>query len=293
MHMNVPSFNLRSTPTLPASDPLSMSQPLPSFHGHQSSASSQRSLQSHSQPSLTSPTDTTTLPTRPLSSSTFTSQSQHTLRVPSHRRTIYDRNPNRSARAELSRSSFAYLIAESISYHHKRIKSIADFEARLNAQGYLLGSKCLDLLLYRATPAGSTSSSTSSSSSSKESALAVRPLRILSLLNLLTTKLYPMLFARPADSLEQSTTNKNEYMVIDNTPLTNTYISVPKEMSQLSVAAYIAGVLEGVCDASGFEAKVSAHNQGTDVWPSRTVFLVRFDEAVVARDGELERGGVK
>jgi trafficking protein particle complex subunit 5 len=276
-----------------------MAQPptIPSYHAPHTSLSSQRTstastLQFHSQPALTSPDASSTLPTRPLSSSTYTTTtSQHTLRTPSHRRTIYDRNLNRSSRAELSRASFAYLIAESISYHHKRIKSIADFEARLSQQGYLLGSRCLDLLLYRSTPAGSSSSNTSSSG--KDSALAVRPLRILSLLNLLTTKLYPLLFARPADSLEQSTTSKNEYMVIDNTPLTNTYISVPREMSQLSVAAYIAGVLEGVCDAAGFEAKVSAHNQPTEVWPGRTVFLVRFDEAVVGRDGELERGGVK
>jgi trafficking protein particle complex subunit 5 len=258
-------------------------------------ASHRTSTQPHSQPTLSTPSpnaSTTTLPSRPLSSSTFTTQSQvHSLRTPSHRRTIYDRNLNRSARAELSRSTFAYLIAESIAYHHKRIKSIADFEARLNAQGYLLGSKTLDLLLYRATPAGSSSSSTSTST--KESALAVRPLRVLALLNLLTTKLYPLLFSRPADSLEQSTTAKNEFMVIDNTPLTNVYISVPKEMSQLSVAAYIAGILEGVCDASGFEAKVSAHNQPTDVWPGRTVFLIKFDDEVMQRDGELERAGIK
>ena len=182
------------------------------------------------------------------------------------------------------------MIAETISYHHRRISSIADFEARLSSQGYLLGSKCLDLLLYRSTPAGSSSSS---GSSTKDTGLTVRPLRLLPLLTLLTTKLYPLLFSRPADSLEQSTTNKNEYMIIDNTPLTNTYISVPKEMNQLSVAAYIAGVLEGVCDASGFEAKVSAHNQGTETWPNRTVFLVKFEDTVIARDAELERGGIK
>ena len=86
------------------------------------------------------------------------------------------------------------------------------------------------------------------------------------LLNLLTTKLYTRyLFSRPADSLEQSTSTPSEYMIIDNTPSTNTYISVPKEMNQLSVAAYIAGIIEGVCDAAGFECKVSAHNQATDV----------------------------
>lgn len=102
-----------------------------------------------------------------------------------------------------------------------------------------------------------------------------------------------MLFGRPADSLEQSTTNKNEYMIIDNSPVTGLYISVPKEMSQLSVAAWIAGVVEGVCDAAGFGAKVSAHNAGTEMWPGRTVLLVAFEEGVGARDGELERAGVK
>jgi trafficking protein particle complex subunit 5 len=242
-------------------------------------------------------------PNRHISQSSFSSpsndpklsiSSQSTLRLPSSRKTIYDRNLNRSRNAELSRSSFAYLFMEIVSYAHKRVRGIQDFERRLNEQGYMLGAKCLDLLLYRMTPAGSSSSgSSSSSSSAAKEGLAVRPLRLLPLLNLLTTKLYPLLFSRPADSLEQSTTTPSEYMIIDNTPLTNQYISVPKEMNQLSVAAYIAGVIEGVCDAAAFDCKVSAHNQGTDVWPNRTVFLLKFDEAVMLREAELDRMGVK
>ncbi|KPI36100.1 Transport protein particle subunit trs31 [Cyphellophora attinorum] len=262
----------------------------PSYYSQRAPTQSISSLNSPS-PSA----NTSNLPTRPLSSSTSAS----TFRTPASRKTIYDRHPNRSSRTELSRSAFAFLISESIAYHQKRVTSVSDFEARLNSQGYLLGSKCLDLLLYRSTPMGSgsgtssSSTSTSSNYSSKDANFPVRPLRILSLLNLLTTKLYPLLFSRPADSLEQSTTNKNEYMIIDNTPMTNAYISVPKELSQLSVAAWIAGVIEGVCDGAGFDAKVSAHNNGTDAWPGRTVFLLRFEEGVVSRDGELERQGVK
>lgn len=82
-------------------------------------------------------------------------------------------------------------------------------------------------------------------------------------------------------------------MIIDNTPLTNHYISVPKEMNQLSVAAYIAGIIEGVCDGAGFSCKASAHNTATDVWPNRTVFLIRFEDSVLEREKELERMGVK
>lgn len=206
------------------------------------------------------------------------------LRLPSNRKTIYDRNLNRSRNAELSRASFAFLFMEMVTYAQRKIKSVSDFEKKLNEQGYPLGMKLLDLLLYRSSPAGSSSSS---------SAPAARPLRILPLLTLINNKLYPLLFSRPADSLEQDTSDPSKYMIIDNTPLTNAYISVPKEMNQLSVAAFIAGIIEGVCDGAGFPCKVSAHNQGTDVWPNRTVFLVAFDESVMEREKELERQGVK
>lgn len=177
---------------------------------------------------------------------------------------------------------------EMVTYAQKRVTGIQDLERRLNEQGYPLGLKLLDLLLYRASPAGS--SSTSGSSSSLQ---AARPLRLLPLLNLLTTRLYPLLFSRPADSLEQSTTNAAEYMIIDNTPMTNQYISVPKEMSQLSVAAYIAGIIEGVCDGAGFQCKASAHNLKDDTWPNKTVFLIKFEDWVIERDKELEKQGIK
>lgn len=144
--------------------------------------------------------------------------------------------------------------------------------------------KLLDLLLYRSSAAGSSTSS---------STPAARPLRILPLLTLVNNKLYPLLFSRPADSLEQDIADPSKYMLIDNTPLTNTYISPPKDLSQLSVAAFIAGIIEGLCDGAGFPCKVSAHNQATDVWPNRTVFLVAFDESVMEREKELERQGIK
>ncbi|KAJ9614822.1 Trafficking protein particle complex subunit 31 [Knufia peltigerae] len=250
-------------------------------------ASPSRHISTYSTSSTTFGTSTST----PTSAAGASATS--TLRYPSTRKTIYDRNLNRSRNAELSRASFAYLFMEMVSYAHRRVKGIQDFERRLNEQGYPLGLKLLDLLLYRTSPAGSSSSSSSTSSSTSGGGAASRPLRLLPLLTLLTTKLYPLLFSRPADSLEQSTTNPGEYMIIDNTPLTNQYISVPKEMSQLSVAAYVAGIIEGVCDGAGFECKASAHNTATDVWPNRTVFLIKFEDAVLEREKELERQGIK
>lgn len=177
------------------------------------------------------------------------------------------------------------MIRPSILIEPMKSSLVLTYFGRLSEQGHPLGQKLLDLLLYRSVAGGGSSSSSS--------AQASRPLRVLPLLTLLTTKLYPLLFSRPADSLEQSTTNPGEYMIIDNTPLTNQFISVPKDMSQLNCAAFVAGIIEGVCDGAGFESRVSAHNNGTDVFPGRTVFLVKFEDHVLERERELERAGIK
>ncbi|KAL2865197.1 trafficking protein particle complex subunit 5 [Aspergillus lucknowensis] len=220
------------------------------------------------------------------------SQTTPGLRVPSNRKTIYDRHLNRSRNAELSRASFAFLFGEMVTYAQRRVTGIQDLERRLNEQGYPLGLRLLDLLFYRTM---STSSSSALSSSSTSASPPNRPLRILPLLHLIHGPLWRLLFNRPADALEHSVSpdTPNEYMITDNDPLVNTYISVPKEMNQLNCAAFVAGIIEGVCDGCGFEAKVTAHNQPTEMWPSRTIFLLRFGESVMEREKVLERAGVK
>ncbi|PGH05150.1 hypothetical protein AJ80_08386 [Polytolypa hystricis UAMH7299] len=214
------------------------------------------------------------------------------LRVPSNRKTIYDRNLNRGRNAELSKASFAYLFAEMVTYAQRRVTGIQDLERRLNEQGYPLGLRLLDLLLYRSLPTSSSGGLTSSSSTGTQ---PIRPLRILPLLQLIHGPLWRLLFSRSADALEHSVSpnTPNEYMITDNDPLVNTYISIPREMNMLNCAAYVAGIIEGVCDGCGFEAKVSAHNQGSDLHPNRTVFLIRFGESVMEREKMLERAGVK
>ncbi|KAL2830043.1 NO signaling/Golgi transport ligand-binding domain-containing protein [Aspergillus cavernicola] len=221
-----------------------------------------------------------------------TSQTPPGLRVPSNRKTIYDRHLNRTRNGELSRASFAFLFGEMVTYAQRRVTGIQDLERRLNEQGYPLGLRLLDLLFYRTT---SSTSSSALSSSSTSASPPNRPLRILPLLHLIHGPLWRQLFNRSADALEHSISpdTPNEYMITDNDPLVNTYISVPKEMNQLSCAAFVAGIIEGVCDGCGFEAKVSAHNQPSELWPSRTIFLLRFGDSVMEREKVLERAGVK
>lgn len=149
---------------------------------------------------------------------------------------------------------------------------------RLNVQGHPIGLKLLDLLLYREPPRTQT-----------------RPLHIIALLQFITTVLWKHLFSRPADALERSSNPEtpDEYMISDNEPLVNQYVSVPKEMSQLNCAAFVAGIIEGACDGSGFPARVTAHSVGKgeegELWPGKTIFLVKFQPEVVEREGYLAK----
>ncbi|KAH8790232.1 NO signaling/Golgi transport ligand-binding domain-containing protein [Hyaloscypha finlandica] len=209
-------------------------------------------------------------------------QSQRTsqlgLRYPSNGKTIYHRPLNRSRTQELSQASFAYLFGEMVSYAQKRVTGIQDLEKRLNVQGHPIGLKLFDLLLYREPPRTQT-----------------RPLNIIALLQFITTILWRHLFSRPADALEKSSNpdTPDEYMISDNDPLVNQYISVPKEMNQLNCAAFVAGIVEGVCDGAGFPARVTAHSVGKgeegELWPGKTVFLVKFQPEVVEREAYLPK----
>ncbi|CAI4214788.1 unnamed protein product [Parascedosporium putredinis] len=188
-----------------------------------------------------------------LQSSKGPDKDQPSLRYPSNGKTIYHRPLNRTKTGELSQASFA-----------------------LNAQGHPIGLKLLDLLIHR-----------------EPTRNQVRPLTIIALLHFIKQSVWTHLFGRQADRLEKSANPETpeEYMIIDNEPLVNAYISVPREMSQLNCAAFVAGIIEGVCDGAGFPAKVGAHSVGKEgegeMWPGRTVFLVKFAPEVLEREAYL------
>ena len=91
-------------------------------------------------------------------------------------------------------------------------------------------------------------------------------------------------------------------MLFDNEPIVNTYISLPRELSSLNCAAFVAGIIEGVCDGAGFPTEgvsaysVEAQEQGKDakgaaMWPGKTVFIIKFKKEVLEREEILGRGG--
>jgi hypothetical protein len=119
---------------------------------------------------------------------------------------------------------------------------------------------------------------------------------VIALLHVIKISVWTHLFGRQADRLERSSNAEtpDEYMIVDNEPLVNAFISVPREMSQLSCAAFVAGVVEGVCDGAGFPARVTAHSMGAkeegEMWPGKTVFLVKFAPEVMEREALIGKG---
>ena len=103
-------------------------------------------------------------------------------------------------------------------------------------------------------------------------------------------------------------------MISTNVPLFSKSISIPKDMSQLSVEAITAGIVEAALDGLGFvsvilavewkaqalilaifwlcclflqPARVTAHSVPTPEFPFRTTILIKLDPAVMAREEAL------
>ncbi|KAK2461730.1 hypothetical protein APHAL10511_006193 [Amanita phalloides] len=186
---------------------------------------------------------------------------------------IYDRNLNKSRSAEVSGSAFAFLFSEVVQYTQKRVSGINDLERRLNTLGYRVGTRVLELIVWRAE---------SSSKAPK------REIRLLPALMYIHTQIWKAVFGKPADAIEKSVENADEYMIIDNDPPIERYISVPRDMSQLSCSSFTAGIVEAVLDGLGFPARVTAHNTPTTQHPSRTTILIKLDRSVLDREELLK-----
>jgi hypothetical protein len=97
-------------------------------------------------------------------------------------------------------------------------------------------------------------------------------------------------------------------MIVDYEPITSTFVSVPADFGQLSVDAYMSGIICGILAGAGFTARVTAHSvqleegeqaqqtsssmqQGGGLPPrtAKAVFLVKFAPDVLSRDAAMDR----
>ena len=197
-------------------------------------------------------------------------------------------------------SSFAFLFAELVAYHRGRSAAISDLETkyvaatgdgragglvmrshararvarttrnslsplcarrRLEQAGYPIGARFLELLALRER-AGK------------------REVTVVGMLQFVSSTVWQSLFGKTADALEKSTDTANAYMIRDDEPLTNAFISVPKDLARFNPAAFMAGIVRGVLDSAGFPCTVQAVTVAGDGPRDKTVFLVTFDAAV-------------
>nr|XP_053637647.1 trafficking protein particle complex subunit 5-like [Cherax quadricarinatus] len=93
---------------------------------------------------------------------------------------------------------------------------------------------------------------------------------------------FQSLFGKEADKLDRATDDERIYYLIEKEPLVNRFISVPRDKSSINCAAFIAGIIESVLNATGFPAKVTA------LWHKGTTFMIKFDDTVLTRDKQLE-----
>jgi hypothetical protein len=180
---------------------------------------------------------------------------------------IYAQNLSRPAgNGEVSLSAFAFLFSEVVQYAQNRVSSVSDLERRLEESGYSIGQRVGELVGCRER-------------------LTKRETRVVNMLQYVSNTIWKHLFNKVADNLERSTENADEYMIHENSPVTNSFVSVPSDMGQLNCASFIAGIIAGVLDSAKFHARVTAHSLGDGT--ERTVFLVKFSKEVMERERRL------
>eukprot|EP01033_Poteriospumella_lacustris_P019588 gene19588-14206_t len=168
-------------------------------------------------------------------------------------------------KTEVSLSSFAFLFSEIVQYSQTRVSSIADLEKKLETLGYSIGQKLIEMISCR-------------------DRATKRETRLVGMLQYVSNVLWKHLFGKAADNLERSMENEDEYMIHENSPVTNTFVSVPADMGHLNCAAFIAGIIAGALDSARFNAKVTAHLVESETGIDRTIFLVKFAPEVISRE---------
>mmetsp|Transcript_11736 Transcript_11736/g.17779 ORF Transcript_11736/g.17779 Transcript_11736/m.17779 type:complete len:194 (+) Transcript_11736:75-656(+) len=180
---------------------------------------------------------------------------------------ILDR-PLTKPKGEVSLSSFAFLFSEIVQYSQNRVTSIGDLERKLEEMGYGVGQRVIELISCR-------------------DRVTKRETRLVNMLQYVSNVVWRHLFNKEADSLQRSMENEDEYMIHENNPVTNTFVSLPVDMGQLNCAAYLAGIIAGILDSAKFNAKVTAHLVHQPDGPDRTVFLIKFSPEVMAREKRM------
>lgn len=136
-------------------------------------------------------------------------------------------------RIEVSTSAFGLLFSEIVQYSIQRVSNGNELETRLSELGVRVGIRALEMITHR------------EKANKKE-------IKLVSMLQFLTTTVWKSLFGKVADGLEKNEKVDGQYYIWENSPITNKWISVPKDMGELNCAAFNGGIIKGILDSALF-----------------------------------------
>lgn len=156
-----------------------------------------------------------------------------------------------------------------VQYSQLRVEHTNDLAKKLEDLGVVVGTRALALLVHR-------------------DRADRRETRIVSMLQFVTSTVWRSLFGKQADVLEADAENDDTYLIREKEPITNRFISVPADLGRLNLAQFVGGIIKGVLDGAGFPSAVSAlHQDGGHAIGCHTVFVVKFEPSVIAREKTL------
>uniref|UniRef100_A0A7S3LJ57 Trafficking protein particle complex subunit n=1 Tax=Aplanochytrium stocchinoi TaxID=215587 RepID=A0A7S3LJ57_9STRA len=180
--------------------------------------------------------------------------------APAPSKNILDRPLSKGPGRFVSESSFSFLFSELIQYSQNRVNDIADLENKLKDAGHRVGWRILNLVVHRERPHR-------------------RDTKVVTILQFISSKCWKTLFGKATDALERSTESESIYYMYENEPLTNKFISLPRELEgRLNCANFNAGIIRGILDAANFPADVKAVSV-TNNGVTKTVYVVEFDKS--------------
>lgn len=119
-----------------------------------------------------------------------------------------------------------------------------------------------------------------------------RETKIVPMLHFINNQVWKSFFGKPADGLEQSMEDEDEYRILEKSPITNKFIS---KSYNVNCAAYMAGIIEGILNSSKLFCKVSSHlenneeDQATTIEEASctTIYVIKFNKEVTEREKTL------
>lgn len=161
---------------------------------------------------------------------------------------------NPPTKSQVPLTTFAYLFSEMVSYHQQHSSSLEILEHRLHDAGIGIGRRYLELLAFR------------------NPKIPLRDGTLSSCMQFISTTMWKALFGRNATSLLKSDDSNQELYMLEESPITNTFICVPDSLGDVNCAAFLSGIINGALLALALECTVTA---SWDESHTQAVFVVR------------------